>query len=564
MGLSEVPSSICTIITTELKLPTAEKSITVANIARTRFRTALAKARNSLDLLEKTNFDKIFEGANKSMSDTKIEDICALIATDKKIAAALDNELQFEDMTKGISAENMTAILDKMKSINEKPATDQTTSSSNIQKNQVAAQGVGSANLIPPVPITNAGLGTNYLDQMIQGNNNLIQSLQLPNSGNLSQIPSYMNVNPQQLYQQLQGNFGLGNTDLSNNPANDAQSSSSKSGLSQSRKRAMMSTTILEDDEENQSSNLETKMIRLETTMSKIDKKLDALDNLKVIIEDAKEAKKLASDASTKVDKLETNFENYKKEIDAKISGAKISDLCPMTEYIHMIQRKEVTARCTSKVLKQLELVATVETIKTNLHDQSKAKGNANSKFVICPTKLKNFINTTMKIPKDKKIQFVTPGRITKRGPKYAILMTFRFLNDVQYILDNRKAFKIDQDSKKNCSIVKPLAESLQKYHSLLAELKRDDVIDHLNVTKAGNLCIGKDENFRTMKDTNEVLYFYKDQSNITKEIIECLNSGLYFVDSLLLLLEVPKRFTKKAAVEDEKVDVMSDEEGIY
>ena len=85
---------------------------------------------------------------------------------------------------------------------------------------------------------------------------------------------------------------------------------------------------------------------------------------------------------------------------------------------------------------------------------------------------------------------------------------------------------------------------SLQKLHALLGDLKKSNKVQALDITRKGNLNIKMFGSFRTILDPNEMIYLVAN--DIPEDVFNKISSGTHFIDSKIMLTEVPKRFERK------------------
>ena len=264
----------------------------------------------------------------------------------------------------------------------------------------------------------------------------------------------------------------------------------------------------------------------------------------------ANSAKTLAEQCNTNV---ENNLKSFRDELEELKEGSSSkASSSDVLEYIRMLQRQEVTRNATLAVVKRVEFITTREIIVNELVDEG-AGEQQNDKYVISLEKLTRYINTSLGLNYPENVRKPAIVGRFKRGQKFVFVLEFGSPRECNSVISNRRRFKVDQDSRKNSSISKPLNLSMQKLHSLLTDLKQQKKVTGLDITRKGNLNVNVFNAFRTVLDANEIVYIWQS-NNFDEETFLKLQKGTHFIDTGLSLREVPEKMRRKNTTVDGEV----------
>ena len=519
---ADEPSSIAILMSTEALIDEADKTITAGkNIRKMNLKTAIISLRSndSLDASFRKNLESIYpHNTSKKLEDDAIYSVLALIALTPNTQPYFNKAIESQDLLKDVTEEQHLKIDSKLKEMRVK-----------LEKASTAVD---------------------------ENNVTRVESIE---ATLLKDQKSSLESTMKKVTKAAAKKSKNSNKDKPASADDMADSDSSKPNTLKRKNRDPENDEVDVNDKKAKV-DIDTRLDGLDATLNNIDEKLKALDKIESIVGIAKEAKAIASEAKAKADRVESDLKILDKKVDDKLKNISIpttttkSTLNSTSEYVMMLQRQEVTYNQLDKLSKKLEITAHPETIVSKLEQKiaptsqpSSTKRGKNDKYRICPAKLKDFINSTLKL----QVKDIKVGRVSKRGAKFAIEFSCKLYTDVNLILENRKLFgAVTNDPKKNCSVHRPLCPSLQRAHGLLNDLRVQGVIEVLNVTRGGNICVGIGEIFRTITDINEALYYASNKGEVTESLLLRFNKRDIFVSSNLEVLEVPARFKAKKAKE--------------
>ena len=218
------------------------------------------------------------------------------------------------------------------------------------------------------------------------------------------------------------------------------------------------------------------------------------------------------------------------------------------SEYLMMLDRSTVSRSSISSVAKNVEFLVPVDMIKLfEVNSKEVALNDKANTFEISGKKILIYFNQKFRT----RIELIRVlGQPRWRSIKLCISLQFTTPFNARLCIDNRQALKINDDSKKNPSLNRAIVGAQQKCHNMLSEMKKDNRIKDLFISKAGfvNYTLVDPENggkdfVRTVLDANEVLYWYSREEVVDLEIVKSMQSGLFFINSRLELTGVPARF---------------------
>jgi len=133
-----------------------------------------------------------------------------------------------------------------------------------------------------------------------------------------------------------------------------------------------------------------------------------------------------------------------------------------------------------------------------------------------------------------------------KRGAKFVIVITFKFIDDADQALKNRStALKLHpNNSTENCALQPRLEATEQKIFTKLLQRVKDDKLTQVSISKRGFINVKLGEQYRIITDINEGHFFIENDP--TPDHFTKLTAKTHFVNSAYQLMDVPLEFRPK------------------
>ena len=334
-----------------------------------------------------------------------------------------------------------------------------------------------------------------------------------------------------------------------------AENDQKKKELEQQKKLAKLSSSgTIDPDFMTLLTNALTSVTRMESKIEGIDTKLAEINKFK---EDLDQNKTNIDKCQTQVNNHKTRIEQNERRLDeleagvgvGGADGSKASN--DLAEYFTYLDRQASSRTSSFNLSRRLDFLIPVDMIRQfEANERHVALNDKCDTFEISARKILLFLNARFTTRME---WLAVYGEPRWRNLKLAVVIQFTSPFLAKTAIDKRIQLKINEDSKKNCSLSRVINGAHQKCHSLLTEMKKTNRIQELFISKAGfvNYTI-KDPNdetkslIRTVLDPLEVLYFYNKGEEVDSDILTALIKNEYFINSKLSLTETPKRFRPK------------------
>ena len=306
---------------------------------------------------------------------------------------------------------------------------------------------------------------------------------------------------------------------------------------------------------------------KLETQITRILNKSDALNGIARIEASLKrfEARFLELDQAKsdirknaeKIEKVTTlsnkNEDRIKKAEDRldviESNGNMGTGAHEFHEYFQKLDRESSTKNSVTLLARNLDFLTPVDMIKTfELNGKAIELNDKTNTFEISAKKVLKYLESKLEL----RIDWVRIAGTPKwRNKKLCIPLQFMSPYIVRDILEQRLKLKIDKvNSKNNASLNRTIQGGMQRCHNLLSEMKKNGKVKDCFISKAGfvNFTVVDSEAddtevIRTVLDANEVLYFYKSGEVSDPDVLRALNKNEFFVNTKIELSETPARF---------------------
>ena len=270
---------------------------------------------------------------------------------------------------------------------------------------------------------------------------------------------------------------------------------------------------------------------KFEKNAARLDKVEDLIvsesDKLRTFMSKTNESEAYLEERLSRFEERLSKIEERPLEAEAKLTDEE--------EFIQMIGRQENMRRKVERLRNRLEFI-----VAPNNFEQFIQKDDRNSEAssFIDKTKVELYLKSTF----DEKCTLTNVAKSYMRGKKHVIIITFKFPNDTVKILNERKKLRVNKtDSTQNNSIQRILDKEDQKLFAFMVEMVKNKELSDVTITKGGFICISKGTDYRTLIDSNEVLYVKRN--GLSSEDFAKLKCRSHFINSHIKLVCTPNRY---------------------